>query len=177
MYSLIFTIARKYASKVLIGILVFLVLTGIYLHWRNSLINQGRDAERVKWEKREAEINRQSAELMKLKEHEVKLATEQNRENYLNAIQQYAKNADDVSRQLAAANKRLYVRATCSSNPVPGKATDSSGSSGENAGVYQVAELDQRTTESLYSLAGKVELGKRDCGAVLDYVEKYFKVE
>lgn len=177
MYSLIFTIARKYASKALIGILVFLVLAGTYLHWRNSLINQGRATERVKWEKRELEINRQSTELMKLKEHEIKLATEQNRENYLNAIQQYAKNADDVSRQLAAANKRLYVRAACSSNPLPGKTENTGRSGGENAGVYQVAELDQRITERLYSLAGKVELGKRDCDAVLDYVEKYFKVE
>jgi hypothetical protein len=188
---LAFFLKNEYLSKVLISTLVIVALISAGAALRSEYIEQGRKLERAQWEKREAEVNRQAGELMKLKEHEANLELERNRGVYLNAIQTYAKNAEDVNDQLNRANKRLYV-ATKSTPCNPHSSQTAPGISGTISGADKdfhklpgnndelrgnLVELSNEVREKLVQFAGQTELGKKDCGALLAIMEQYFEVK
>lgn len=188
---LAFFLNNGYLPKMLISILALSVFIVGFMALKSNYIDQGRTLERNQWEKREAEINRQTGELMKLKEHEAHLELERNRGVYLNAIQAYAKNAQDVNDRLNRANQRLFVATKStpcnrpSSETAPG---DPGGIGGAGKNVHELpghtnefrrnlVELNDEARERLIQFAGQTELGKKDCGALLAIMEQYFEVK
>ena len=49
MYSTLFSLAMKYGSKILIGLAAFLLLLGLYFHWKNSIFNEGYNKATAEW--------------------------------------------------------------------------------------------------------------------------------
>lgn len=174
--SLLIGLIKKYASKGLIVLMAVLLAAGIYLHWKSDLIDEGRQIERKVWEKREAKIKADGDKLLARRQLEFDEKAELNREIYLNAIKQYAQNAQDVSNQLAAANRRMYVRTkSCNRDAVPAAGGSTGSTSRTNKDVYQVSELDDGVREDLRRFAAQVELGKRDCALLVNLIEQQVK--
>ena len=78
-------LARKYG----VYLLAVVFLLGIYFYWRSSIYDDGYNAAVAKYEKRDAETERQGQELLKLKQHETDLINKQNAERAFNAAKIY----------------------------------------------------------------------------------------
>ena len=175
MYSMLFTLAAKYGSKILIGLGVFLFLTGLYFYWQHKIYTEGYDKATAEWQKREEKINRQTTELLKLKDHEIELAVKANSTRYTNAITEYVKNNADRERSLIADyDKRLRVRARCpasSGDPLPAVADVPSGNSQGRAGA-DFAELAIEDSRALRRTASEVDKMSSICEQALDFIEQ-----
>lgn len=174
MYSLLFSLAAKYGSKILIGLGVFLFLTGLYFYWQHKIYSEGYDKATLEWQKREEKINRQTTELLKLKNHEIELAVKANSTRYNNAITEYVKNNADRERSLIADyNKRLRVKAKCpsSGNAVPAGADVPGGDSQGREGP-DFAELAIEDSRALRVTAAEVDKMSSICKQALDFIEQ-----
>lgn len=112
--SVLITVIKKYAGNALMVAIAAAVVFGIYLHWKGQIYDQGVNDERAKWEKRDAETQRQSAELLKLKQHENQVKSDLQNQRSMGAIESYANYSNRLYRELANA-KRMSVNATTSS--------------------------------------------------------------
>jgi len=74
--SLLIALAKRYLPFIIGGVLLGLVLW--YIH--HTIYQDGREDERAEWVKRDAETDRKSQELLKLKKHEADMINQQNRE-------------------------------------------------------------------------------------------------
>ena len=174
MYSMLFTLAAKYGSKILIGLGVFLFLTGLYFYWQHKIYTEGYDKATAEWQKREEKINRQTTELLKLKDHEIELAVKANSTRYTNAITEYVKNNEERMRVLTTDyDKRLRVKAKCSSggNPLPAAANIPSRDSQGREGTY-FAELALEDSRALRVTATEVDKMSSICKQALDFIEQ-----
>ena len=111
---LLITIVKKYAGNALMVAIAVALVFGMYLHWKSEIYDQGVHDERAKWEKRDAETQRQSAELLKLKQHENQIKSDLQNQRSMGAIETYANYSNTLYKQLAA-TKRVPVNATTSS--------------------------------------------------------------
>lgn len=114
---LLITIVKKYAGNALMVAIAAVLIFGMYLHWKSEIYGQGVHDERAKWEKRDAETQRQSAELLKLKQHENKIKSDLQNQRSMGAIETYANYSNQLYRELANV-KRMPVNATTSSGSV-----------------------------------------------------------
>lgn len=174
MYSMLFTLAAKYGSKILIGLGVFLFLTGLYFYWQHKIYTEGYDKATAEWQKREEKINRQTTELLKLKNHEIELAVKANSTRYTNAITEYVKNNEERMRVLTTDyDKRLRVKAKCSSggNPLPAAANIPGGNS-QGRESLDFAELAAEDSRALRVTAAEVDKMASVCKQALDFIEQ-----
>lgn len=174
MYSALFSLAMKYGSKILIGLGVFLFLTGLYFYWQHKIYTEGYDKATAEWQKREEKINRQTTELLKLKDHEIELAVKANSTRYTNAITEYVKNNEERMRVLTTDyDKRLRVKAKCpsSGNALP-PAPDISGGNSQGRESLDFAELALEDSRSLRVTAAEVDKMASVCKQALDFIEQ-----
>lgn len=174
MYSMLFTLAAKYGSKILIGLGVFLFLTGLYFYWQHKIYTEGYDKATAEWQKREEKINRQTTELLKLKDHEIELAVKANSTRYTNAITEYVKNNEERMRVLTADyDKRLRVKAKCSSNrdALPASSGVPSGDS-QGRESLDFAELAIEDSRAIRVTAAEVDKMSSICKQALDFIEQ-----
>lgn len=174
MYSMLFTLAAKYGSKILIGLGVFLFLTGLYFYWQHKIYAEGYDKAEAKYLKIQADADRQSAELLSLKQHEARLALDKQKRMYDNAILEYAKNNTERMRVLTTDyDKRLRVKAKCSSgeSPLPASANIPGGNSQGREGTY-FAELALEDSRALRNTAAEVDKMASVCKQALDFIEQ-----
>lgn len=174
MYSMLFTLAAKYGSKILIGLGVFLFLTGLYFYWQHKIYTEGYDKATIEWQKREEKINRQTTELLKLKDHEIELAVKANSTRYTNAITEYVKNNEERIRALTTDyDKRLRVKAKCpsSGNALPAPANIPGGDS-QGRESFDFAELAIEDSRALRNTASEVDKLSSICKQALDFIEQ-----
>src|SRR5574343_532968 len=174
MYSMLFTLAAKYGSKILVGLGVFLFLTGLYFYWQHKIYTEGYDKATVEWQKREEKINHQTTELLKLKDHEIELAVKTNSTRYANAITEYVKNNEERIRALTTDyDKRLRVKAKCPSNrdPLPASANISGGNS-QGRESLDFEELALEDYRALRVTAAEVDKMSSVCKQALDFIEQ-----
>lgn len=174
MYSTLFTLAAKYGSKILIGLGVFLFLTGLYFYWQHKIYTEGYDKATAEWQKREEKINRQTTELLKLKDHEIELAVKANSTRYTNAITEYVKNNTERMRVLTTDyDKRLRVKAKCpSSGNALSPAPDISGGNSQGRESLDFAELALEDSRALRVTAAEVDKMASVCKQALDFIEQ-----
>ena len=139
--SLLLALVKKYAAKgaLVLGVVLFLV--GMYLYWESKVYDRGYNDAVKKYDKRDAETERKSRELLKLREHEIALDTAKKDKQYIGAIETYANYSIDLHRQLDAnrmSNKP--AKTNCNTNPMP-RATEDSGALAR-AGPQNVQELE-----------------------------------
>lgn len=174
MYSALFTLAAKYGSKILIGLGVFLFLTGLYFYWQHKIYTEGYDKATIEWQKREEKINRQTTELLKLKQHEIELAVKTSSTRYANAITEYVKNNEERIRALTTDyDKRLRVKAKCpsSGNALPAPANIPGGDS-QGRESFDFAELAIEDSRALRNTASEVDKLSSICKQALDFIEQ-----
>lgn len=174
MYSVLFTLATKYGSKILVGLGVFLFLTGLYFYWQHKIYTEGYDKAEAKYLKIQAEADRQSAELLLLKQHEAKLALDKQKRMYDNAITEYVKNNTERMRVLTTDyDKRLRVKAKCSSNrdPLPASANIPGGNS-QGRESPDWAELELEDSRALRTTASEVDKMASICKQALEFIEQ-----
>ena len=174
MYSFLFTLATKYGSKILVGLGVFLFLTGLYFYWQHKLYTEGYSKAEAKYLKIQAEADRQSAELLLLKQHEAKLVLDKQKRMYDNAITEYAKNNAERMRALSADyDKRLRVKAKCPSSrdTMPTSPDVPGGNSQRREGV-DFAELALEDSRALRNTAAEVDKMASVCKQALDFIEQ-----
>mgnify|MGYP001200008714 CR=1 FL=1 len=114
---LLITVIKKYAGNALMVVLAAAIVFGMYLHWKGQIYDQGVHDERAKWIKRDADTQRQSAELLKLKQHENQVKSDLQNQRSMGAIETYANYSTELYRQLANA-KRMPNNTTASSGSV-----------------------------------------------------------
>lgn len=171
MYTAIITLITPYAKKIMTGLIVILVAIGGYLYWKHEVVSDALKVERAAWEKRDIETEKKGQALLDLKNHEIDRVKEEQRENYIGAIKDYANHIQNLNDQLAAdRNKRMFVntaKASCGGNSVPPKAGSATGVSGASAEILP-AELEQKTAEAIRANAAEVETGARLCEILIE---------
>ena len=139
--SLLLALVKKYAAKGALVLGVVLFLGGMYLYWESKVYDNGYNAAVKKYEKRDAETERKSRELLKLREHEIALDTAKKDKQYIGAIETYANYSIDLHRQLDANRMpNKPTKTNCNTNPMP-RATEDSGALAR-AGPQNVQELE-----------------------------------
>ncbi len=175
MYSALFSLAMKYGSKILIGLAAFLLLLGLYFHWKNSIFDEGYNKATAEWTKREAEINRQQTELLKLRQHEYDVALQKNTERYTGALKHYVEQTETNNKRLADnLNKRVFVRAKCpqgNRNPVPSAPEVSSGNT-KGRGAVDEPELGTEDARALFGTIADVNRMALVCRQALDFINE-----
>jgi len=180
MYSTLFSIAMKYGSKILIGLTAFLLLLGLYFHWKNSIFNEGYNKATAEWVKREAEINRRQDELLKLKLHENALKERESQGRLIGALKYYAKQNEERERKLTDdLNKRVFVRARCpasSGNPVSA-APEVPLRNTQTRGTTNESELGEADTRALFGTIADVDQMASVCKQALDFIKQNGMIE
>ena len=139
--SLLLALVKKYAAKGALVLGVVLFLGGMYLYWESKVYDSGYNDAVKKYEKRDAETERKSRELLKLREHEIALDTAKKDQQYIGAIETYANYSIDLHRQLDANRMpNKPAKTNCNTNPVP-RATEDSGALAR-AGPQNLQELE-----------------------------------
>lgn len=118
-------LASKTTKLIIVGALLAL-LAGIFFYYKHQIYSNGYNDAAEKYEKRDRETERKSDELLKLKNHEIEIAKEKSRNDYLKALEIYANENIRLTNDLNAnLNRRVYVRtktASCSGDTVSAKA-------------------------------------------------------
>ena len=125
--SLLLALVKKYAAKGALVLGVVLFLCGMYLYWESNVYDNGYSDAVKKYEKRDAETERKSRELLKLREHEIALDTAKKDKQYIGAIETYANYSSDLHRQLDANRMpNKPAKTNCSANAMPRTAENTS---------------------------------------------------
>ena len=152
--------------------LVVLIVMLAFNHWKESLIESGREEVRQQWSARDEDTAKQTVELIKRKAQEAEAISKLNQERAYNAIQIYAKHYDDIQRAADAAPKRLYINtktASCSGNAVSGPG-ESSGRSSQGFEGISKAELQASNLRQLNEVIEKIERLQLQCERLLNTV-------
>ena len=180
MYSALFTLAAKYGSKILIGLASFLLLAGLYFYWKNSIYNEGYDKATAEWQKREAGIERQSAELIKLKLIENTAKERESQERLIGALKYYVKANEERERKLTAdLNKRVFVRAKCPASSGNAVSTSPKVPLGNTqaGGISDEPELGKEDTRALFGTIADVNKMSAVCKQALDFIKQNGMIE
>lgn len=171
MYTAIAGFLAPYAKKIIAGLLITLIVIGGYFYWKHEVVSEALDKERAAWNERDAETERKGKEILRLRNIEIERTKEQQRNNYIGAIEAYAKHIQSLNDELNFnRNKRLFVnttQASCDRDSLPGKARDPNGTGGESSGILQT-ELEPETAETIRANAAEVETGARLCEILIE---------
>ena len=167
MIELALALGRRYLPFIIGGLLLGATLW--YIH--HKIYESGRDAERAEWVKRDAETERKSQELMKLKKHEADMINQQNQERANNAIQTYANHYDELRAAASRIPERVYVTTKTSScsDAMPGTGEGRSKATGGVGGTGK-AELPDENIRELNKVIDKIENMQLKCERVLNTV-------
>ena len=118
--SLLLELVKKYAAKGALVLGVVLFLTGAAYMIIDDAYDRGEADTIKKYEKRDAETERKSRELLKLREHEIALDTAKKDQQYIGAIETYANYSIDLHRKLDANRMpNKPTKTNCNTNTVP----------------------------------------------------------
>lgn len=108
MQAWLIKIAMQYGSKLLIAALALAVITATYFSWKHDIQKAEHDRVVADFERRDAENDRKSADLLMRKHKEIARIKQENHDKYMGAIGAYAEYGKNLDSQLAATvNKRL----------------------------------------------------------------------
>lgn len=171
MYTAIAGFLAPYAKKIVAGFIVTLLVIGAYFYWKHEVVSEALDKERAAWNERDAETERKGKEILRLRNIEIERTKEQQRNNYIGAIEAYAKHIQSLNDELNFnRNKRLFVnttQASCDRNPEGGKTGGAERTRGESSGILQT-ELEPETAETIRANAAEVETGARLCEILIE---------
>ncbi len=166
--SLLIALAKRYLPFIIGGLL----LGGTLWYMHHKIYESGRDDERSEWVKRDAETERKSQELLKLKKHEADMINQQNRERANNAIKTYASHYDELRAAASRIPERVYVttKASSCSDTMPGAGEGRSKTQGGVGGTGK-AELPERNIRSLNETISLIEDMQLKCERLLNTVQ------
>ena len=167
MIELALALGRRYLPFIIGGLLLGATLW--YIH--HKIYESGRDAERAEWVKRDAETERKSQELMKLKKHEADMINQQNQERANNAIQTYANHYDELRAAASRIPERVFIatKTSCNSNTLPGTGSNRSEVKGGIGGTGK-AELPDANIRELNKTISMIEDMQLKCERVLNTI-------
>lgn len=164
-------LVEKYALKVGIGLVAAVVAIGFYFYWHGKVYDKGYDAAVIKYEKRDADTARQSAELLKLKQHEADAKNKENTERLINATKIYAERYAHISANPVI--ERVLVRAeaaNCSGDSMSGAGEGGSATQKGYARAF-AAELPAENTRELDKTIRLIEETQAKCEYLLNQLE------
>lgn len=164
-------LVEKYALKVGIGLIAAIVAIGFYFYWHGKVYDKGYDAAVVEHEKRDADTARQSAELIKLKQHEADAKNKENTERLINATKIYAERYAHISANPVI--ERVYIRAeaaNCSGDSMSRAGEDRSTTTPGTARAF-AAELPAENTRELDETIRLIEKTQAKCEYLLNQLE------
>lgn len=167
MIELALALWRRYLPYIIGGVL--LIGTLWYMH--HKIYQSGRSDERAEWVKRDAETERKSLELMKLKKHEADQINQQNQERANNAIQTYATHYDELRAAASRIPERVFItaKANCSGDTMPG-AGEGRSKAARGIGGTGKAELPAANIRELNKTISMIEDMQLKCERVLNTV-------
>ncbi len=176
------SIAANYGAKILGGLAVVAALSTGYMYWKHSIYKQGVNDQIELYDKRDAETKRKSEELLKLKDHEINIAKQKNREDYLKALEIYGNENIRLTNELNTnINKRLYIaskaeRPSCDSGTVPAK-TRISESATARSREADWAELGQEDSATIWRTRDEVIRMALLCKNQIDFIKNHAEVK
>lgn len=167
MINIAIILAKRYLPHIIGGLL--LVATLWYMH--HAIYQNGREDERAEWVKRDAETERKSIELMKLKKHEADQINQHNQERANNAIKIYADHYDELRAAADRIPERVFIttKTSCNSDTVPGTSESRSKVTGGIGGTGK-AELPAENIRRLNETISMIEDMQLKCERVLNTV-------
>lgn len=167
MLSIAAVLAKRYLPHIIGGLLLGATLWYMY----HKIYESGRDDERAEWFKRDAETERKSQELLKLKKHEADMIDQQNRERANNAIEIYAKHYDELRAAASRIPERVFVatKTSCNSDTMPGADENRSKAQGGIGGTGK-AELPSENIRELNKTISMIEDMQLKCERVLNTI-------
>lgn len=167
MIELALALGRRYLPFILGGLL----LGGTLWYMHHKIYESGRDAERAEWVKRDAETERKSQELMKLKKHEADMINQQNQERANNAIQTYANHYDELRAAASRIPERVFITTKTGScgNSVRGGGEGRSEAQGGIGGTGKT-ELPPENIRELNKTISMIEDMQLKCERLLNTV-------
>lgn len=125
----------------------------------------------AKYEKRDADTARQSAELLKRTQNEVDVKNKQTQERLINAAKIYAKHYDDLRSTPVIERVLIRTKATsCDTNAMPGAAKGGQGTAAGSARI-STAELPAENLRELNKVINDIERMALKCELLLNSVE------
>lgn len=168
---MLLTMAIDLFKRFLPQIIGALVIMGALAYAHHKIDQGGYNRAVTEYEKRDAETQRQSEELLKLKQHEADIANQLNRERTTNAIKIYAQHYDDLRNNPVV--ERVFIRtktANCGSDTMPGAGKDRSTTQKGFERVGQT-ELPESNLRELNKVISDIERMQLKCEQVLNSVE------
>lgn len=161
---------QKYAGRAAAIALILAIVAGSGFYIRYKIDKGGYDRAVAEYQKRDADTARQSAELMKLKQHEADQVNKLNQERLLNATKIYAERYSHISSNPVI--ERVFIRskaASCSGNAMPGTGQGRSETK-EGAARSFAAELPAANTRELDKTIRLIETTQAKCELLLNQV-------
>jgi len=162
---------QKYAGRAAAIAVILAIVTGSGFYIRHKIDKGGYDRAVAEYQKRDADTARQSAELMKLKQHESDQINKSNQERLLNATKIYAERYAHISSNPVI--ERVFIRSkatSCNSDTVPGAGQ---GRSETKEGIARsfAAELPTANTRKLDETIRLIETTQAKCELLLNQME------
>ena len=168
------------SSKVIVMGVITVITLSILGYGYYKIDQGGYQRAKAECQEDENKIRADGDKLMKQRQQEHDLELKQNTDMYIGAIKQYAKNNDDLKRELDAnLNKRLYVRAKCPTSDRNEVSTGSKVSRGDNERGQGTgwAELGSEDSQAVWRTANEVERLVGVCSQALHFIEAHGMVE
>jgi len=168
MIELAMVLVKRYLPFILGGLL----LGGTLWYIHHKIYESGREDERTEWVKRDAETERKSQELLKLKKHEADVINQQNQERANNAIKTYAYHYDELRAAADRIPERVFITTktnTCS-DTMPGTGSDRSKAKSGIGGTGK-SELPTANIRSLNEVIARIEEMQLKCERLLNTVQ------
>lgn len=176
MKTIIIKFIMQHAIKIGAGLLITSIVFGGYYYWQHKQESEGRRKENAEWMEREQKINARAAAIIALKQAEYDRDIKKYKEDYTNAIKQYAQYSQKLEHDLAdSVNKRLLVRTKtnnqdCSaSRTSKAEVSERSSERGSDANWAELAETDSIAIQTTAVDAQKMAL---ICSQALNFIER-----
>lgn len=170
-------LAAKYGMKIISALALTAAISAGYMYWKHTIYKQGVNDQIAEYDKRDADTKRQSEELLKLKNHEIDQAKQQNREDYLKALEIYGNENIRLTNELNAnINRRLFVPikakpSNCNRDTMPTKARISESASGRS-GAIDWAELVGEDAKAVWRTRDEVIRMALLCKNQIEFIKK-----
>jgi len=162
---------QKYAGRAAAIAVILAIVTGSGFYIRHKIDKGGYDRAVAEYQKRDADTARQSAELMKLKQHESDQINKSNQERLLNATKIYAERYAHISSNPVI--ERVFIRSkatSCNSDTMPGTGQGRPETK-EGAARSFAAELPAANTRELDKTIRLIETTQAKCELLLNQME------
>lgn len=174
--DLIIALAHKYIPQIIGAVAVI----ALYFYWHHQIYQSGVDDTAAKYEKRDADTARKSAELMEKRNAEIAAKTKLQDKNFTGAVIHYAKTIENLNSQLIAANNRsLRINtkaASCDRNAMRGKGEIPQEDHGAGGEIYSGTELADENRKRLDRTAYEIDIGAAACREMAEFVKREFEL-